>query len=479
MSEAALLFEEREYTAADLEVRAARLAATLRDREVRRGDRVALMCSNRPEFVLAVLAVWRVGAVVVLLSPAWKQAEVRHALRITRPAHALGEHPVLAAELPMVSLDDPLVFGREPQRSPRVPDTGISTAAACDPGSDAVLVFSSGTTGLPKAVRHTHGSLAAAVGHWRDALGFTARDRIQVLTPPSHILGLLNILLALRTGARVRLHRRFDLELMLRHIESDRVTVEMVVAPIALALAAHPELESRDLSSLRYFMWGATPVSAGVAEAVTRRTGVGWLPAYGTSELPVIACNRIGQARLDTVGPPVPGVRVRVVSPETGKVLGANGIGEIQACSPALMAGYLPDTAEAPVTADGWYRTGDLGALDDQGRLRLTDRLKEMIKVRGFQVAPAEVEAVLHTHAAVADCAVFGVPDRADGEAIVAAVAAARAADPGELADYVGARLASYKRPRHVVFVPRIPRLPSGKVLRRVLKEQYGRPSDE
>ncbi|MFD0364703.1 class I adenylate-forming enzyme family protein [Nocardia sp. GCM10030253] len=462
----ALAFEECEYSLPHLDALAGGLAAVLRARGVRSGDRVALMSSNRPEFVIAVHAVWRLGAAVVLLSPAWKQAEVEHALSITRPAYAVGDHPVLAGLMPMLSLEEPIAAA-----------SGVHPAP--EPGADGVLVFSSGTTGLPKAVRHTHASLAAAVEHWRAALRFTAQDRIQVLTPPSHILGLLNILLALRTGAWLRLHRRFDLDLMLRHIEKDRVTVEMAVAPIALALAAHPDLESYDLSSLRYIMWGATPVSASVAETVTRRTGVGWLPAYGTSELPVIACNPVGRARLDSVGRPAPGVRVRVVAPESGKVLGPGEIGEIHARSPGLMAGYLPEAATASVLRDGWYRTGDIGALDADGWLRLTDRLKELIKVRGFQVAPAEVESVLHAHPAVTDCAVFGVPDTADGEAIVAAVAVSEAIGPDELIEYVGARLASYKRPRRVVFVPRIPRLPSGKVLRRVLKEQYGRTSDE
>ncbi|WP_067693651.1 class I adenylate-forming enzyme family protein [Nocardia jejuensis] len=462
----ALAFEEREYTLPELEALAGGLAATLRARGARRGDRIALMSSNRPEFVIAVRAVWRIGAAVVLLSPAWKRTEVEHALEITRPAHAVGDHPVLADLMPMLSLDDPIV-----------PARGVYSAPG--PGTDAVLVFSSGTTGLPKAVRHTHASLAAAVEQWREALRFTVRDRIQVLTPPSHILGLLNILLALRTGAWMRLHRRFDLERMLRHIEKDRITVEMAVAPIAMALAAHDDLESYDLSSLRYIMWGATPVTASIAETVTLRTGVGWLPAYGTSELPVIACNPIDRSRLDSVGRPVPGVRVRVVSPESGQVLGTDEVGEIQARSAALMAGYLPDSATASATSDGWYRTGDIGTVDAGGWLRLTDRLKEMIKVRGFQVAPAEVETVLHAHPAVADCAVFGIPDSADGESIVAAVTVSAPIDPGELVAFVGARLASYKRPRHVVFVPEIPRLPSGKVLRRVLKERHGRTSDE
>ncbi len=180
-------------------------------------------------------------------------------------------------------------------------------------------MFSSGTTGLPKAVRHTHGSLRAAIGHWRDALELTDKDRIQVTTPPSHILGLLNIATALELGIWMRLHRRFDLDRMLHHIEADRITVEMAVAPIALALANHPELEDYDLTSLRFIMWGATPVTPSVAETVTKRTGVPWVPAYGASELPVIACNPLRNARLDSAGKPVPGVSLRVVSLDNSK----------------------------------------------------------------------------------------------------------------------------------------------------------------
>ena len=150
--------------------------------------------------------------------------------------------------MPMLSLDEPITPGQR-------------TFEAPNPDSDALLVFSSGTTGMPKAVRHTHGSLAVAVRHWRDALHLSSADRMQIMTPPSHILGLLNIVMALETGAWIRLHRRFDVDLMLHHIETDRITIEMAVAPIALALAAHPKLESYDLSSLRYIMWCATPVT--------------------------------------------------------------------------------------------------------------------------------------------------------------------------------------------------------------------------
>lgn len=466
---AALVFEERRFSLLELDALADGLAGTLTARGVAAGQRVAVMASNRPEFVAVVLAIWRLGATAVLISPAWKRDEVDHALALTDPAHAVGDHPVLAGLMPMLHLDESV--------SPGAPVT-----RSLPPRADAVLVFSSGTTGLPKAVRHTHAALDEAVGHWRAALQLTRHDRIQIATPPSHILGLLNILTALRTGARMRLHPRFDIDRMLQHIESDRITVEMAVAPIALAIASHPRLEFYDLSSLRYIMWGATPVSPNVAEAVTRRTGVGWVPAYGTTELPVIACSPLQGSRLDSVGRPVPGVDVRVVSLENGRPVGPGEVGEIQARATSLMAGYLPEAATAEAIRDGWYRTGDVGSLDHDGWLRITDRLKEMIKVRGFQVAPAEIETVLHGHPAVDDCAVFGVPDGINGEAIVAAVAVKVPVDEqavaGDLTALVDEKLASYKHLSRVVFVDDIPRLPSGKVLRRVLKETYGCTSD-
>lgn len=466
---AALVFEDRRFSLPELDALAAGWAATLAKDGVTAGQRVAVMASNRPEFLAVLLAIWRLAATAVLISPAWKRDEVDHALALTDPGHAVGDHPVLAALMPMLHMDEPV--------APAEP-----TAGAAPPASDAALVFSSGTTGLPKAVRHTHASLGEAVRHWRQALQLTHHDRIQVATPPSHILGLLNLLTAWETGAFVRLHPRFDIDQVLRHIESDRITVEMAVAPIALAIASHPHLESYDLSSLRYIMWGATPVTAHVAETVTRRTGVSWLPAYGTTELPVVACNPIDDPRLDTVGRAVPGVDLRVVSLETGEPVGAGEVGEIQARSASLMAGYLPAEATSDAVRDGWYRTGDVGWLDTGGWLRITDRLKEMIKVRGFQVAPAEIETVLHAHPAVKDCAVFGIPDGLNGEAVVAAVAASEPIDAEavatELTARVGERLASYKHLSRVVFVPDIPRLPSGKVLRRVLKERYGCTSD-
>jgi acyl-CoA synthetase (AMP-forming)/AMP-acid ligase II len=225
-------------------------------------------------------------------------------------------------------------------------------------------------------------------------------------------------------------------------------------------------------------MWGATPVTQAVAETVTERTGVRWLPAYGASEVPVIAANPVGRPeawRLDSAGLPPAGVELRVADLDSGGVLPPGEIGEIQVRSPSVMAGYLPDDATAEAFAGGWYRTGDVGWLEPEGWVHLTDRSKEMIKVNGFQVAPAEVESVLLRHPAVLDCAVFGVADERAGEVPAAAVAL----DPGqplaegELEGLIAESLATYKHLHYLVVVDEIPRLPSGKVLRRALRDEW------
>jgi acyl-CoA synthetase (AMP-forming)/AMP-acid ligase II len=454
---------------------------------VRPGDRVAVMLSNRIELVVMVHAVSKLRAASVLLSPAWKAAEVDHALGLTAPVHAVADGAAVALlreRLPVTDVDavDAVAWSAQ-HHAPDV--VGDDTA-------EAVLVFSSGTTGMPKAVRHTHRSLGLAARHWVAALGLTGDDRFQVATPPSHILGLLNLLAAAAAGATVRLHPRFDLDEVLRCIVSDRLTLEMAVAPIALAMANHPRLEEHDLSSLRFILWGATPVTPSVADTVTARTGVRWLQGYGASELPVIACNPVHEPdrwRLDSPGLPVPGVELRAVALDTGAVLAPGEVGEIQARSPSLMAGYLPEDANQEAFVDGWYRTGDVGWLEPDGWVHLTDRAKEMIKVNAFQVAPAEIEAVLHGHPAVLDCAVFGIPDERAGEVPVAAVQL----DPthpvtsDELQRLLADSLATYKQIRQVVVVESIPRLPSGKVLRRTLRDEllmtkheidHGRPHD-
>jgi long-chain acyl-CoA synthetase len=481
----AVLAGDDVWTFAELDRAGNAAAAHFAAQGIGRGDRVAVMTTNRPEFVAVVCGASKLGATPVLLSPAWKAREVATALGLTRPTYAVADGtgvPLLAEHVGtdrVLDLDDAEAgVAIDPQRATAVTGVPPTTGVPTRPDDDAVLVFSSGTTDVPKAVRHTHASISLATTHWCHALGLGHDDRFQVATPPSHILGLLNLLAAAAAGATVRLHRRFDLEQELRAIHDERMTLEMAVAPIALAMANHPELERYDLSSLRYVMWGATPVTASVAERVSARTGVRWLPAYGTSEVPVIAANPVEDPetwRLDSAGLPVGDVALRVVDLDSGDVLAPGQVGEIHVHSASAMAGYLPDEATADAFADGWYRTGDVGYLEEAGWVHLTDRCKEMIKVSGFQVAPAEIEAVLLGHPAVVDCAVFGVRDERAGEVPAAAVQleAGAAVDTDELVQLVADSLATYKRLHHVVVVEAVPRTPSGKVLRRALRDEW------
>ena len=481
----ALLYGEQRYTFRELDGLANSFARALRARDVGPGRRVALYASNRPEWIVALFGILKAGASAVLVSPAWKLTEVRHAVGLTAPHLTIGE--AVSAEVVeaagaargAICLDDPAPAGWSSFWEMLDPEPGRRLELDLDPETtEAVLPFSSGTTGLPKAVRHAHRSLLVSALQWKIALGMTADDRLQTYTPLSHILGVANLGAGLASGAAQRLFARFDVDALLSSIERDRISLGIAVAPVALALADHPDLERYDLSSLRYFDWCATPVTPEVAERFTRRTGVRWHTAYGATEAPVLTANPVHRPdlwRTDSPGLPGADVEMRVVDLQSRETLPPGDSGEIVVRGPNLMLGYLPEEANREAFLEGgWYRTGDVGWMEPEGWLHLTDRVKEMIKVSGFQVAPAEVEGVLLGHPAVADCAVFGVPDPARGQvpraAVVRRPGAEVAAD--ELIAYAGERLAGYKRLSGVDFVDEVPRTASGKALRRVLAEK-------
>jgi long-chain acyl-CoA synthetase len=475
----AVTFEDETFSFREMDALSNAMARLLLEVGVRPGQRVGIMAMNRPEFVVALYAVLKTGAALVSMSTAWKDFELGHALELTEPTFVV--HDSTAADLlggrfkesQLIDVDASDFWTRLLDRSgERLTVEGLGDDA------EAILVFSSGTTGLPKSVRHTHRSLSAAIEHWRSSLGLTEDDRFQIATPPFHILGVLNIVTAVAAGAQVRLHRRFDLDNLLFHAARDRTTLEMAVAPIALAMSRHSDLERFDLSAMRYIVWGATPINEAVARLVTERTGVRFMPGYGTSEVPVISMNPVRRPqlwRLDAAGIPVHDVVVRIADLDTHATLPDGESGEIQVRSPSTMVGYIPEAANADAFVDGWYRTGDVGWLEPGGWVHITDRFKEMIRVNGFQVAPAEIETVLLGSPAVLDCAVFGVEDEETGEAVIAAVrlAAGGGWSGDELKRLVRTSLASYKQLSHVAVVDEIPRLPSGKVLRRTLKEQW------
>jgi acyl-CoA synthetase (AMP-forming)/AMP-acid ligase II len=290
--------------------------------------------------------------------------------------------------------------------------------------------------------------------------------------------------LGLRNGATIVTMPRFDLAQFLELIERHGVTVGFVVPPIALALARHPAIDDADLSSLRFLMCGAAPLGPELTEAVEARLGCLVVQGYGMTETsPVTHTIPIDpeRNRAGTVGPPLRGTECRLVDPESGEDVAAGERGELWIRGPQVMRGYLnnEEATAATIDADGWLHTGDVGVMDEAGYYSIVDRLKELIKYKGFQVPPAELEALLLTHPAVADAAVIGVPDEEAGELPKAfvVVAAGEELDHDELMGWVGERVAPQKRIRLVEEIEAVPKSASGKILRRELTATGGSPA--
>jgi len=484
----ALRFDDESFSFRELDDLGAAIADGFLHRGIGVGDRVLLATANRPEWITVLHGLSQVGAAAVLGNSSWREVELRHALSLTGCRAVVADRPVIdqligtSVELPelRVSLDDGAPEGWVPL-SQVVDDAATSAATVPELDADlsrleAVLPFSSGTTGLPKAVRHTHQSLTNAVVQRVAMFGLSDTDRLQLFLPLFTAFGPLVTLAAFASGASVRLFRRFDAQAVLQNMEDEGITMTFGSAGVALALRDQPNLEDFDLSSLRHMIWGATPVSIDVAEEVTRRAGIRWLVAYACTETG-IANNPVHEPerwRLDSPGLPLPDTELRVRDLESGADVPDGAQGEIVVRGPATMLGYLPEAADADAFVDdGWLRTGDIGWIEPEGWVHVTDRAKEMIKVSGFQVAPAELEQLLLTNPEVADCAVYGIPDARTGEAPKAAVVRALGSDltADEVTAYVAERLARYKHLRAVVFVDAIPRNSGGKVLRRVLRD--------
>jgi acyl-CoA synthetase (AMP-forming)/AMP-acid ligase II len=456
-----------------------RMAAALRGLGLGRGDVLALVLPNVPEFVVAFHAAATLGAIVTPVNPAFTPGEVRRQLgdsgaRLVVTLPELLEGAAAAAEGTavgrVVALGDPLLQegGGEIGQVP------------VDPARDLVaLPYSSGTTGFAKGVMLTHRNLVANVLQVERVFGLGESDTVAAVLPFFHIYGLtVNMNLALARGATVVTMRRFELDAFLDAVERHRVTRAFLVPPILLALAKHPAVDRHDTSSLRVIVSGAAPLDGDLARACAARVGCAVYQGYGLTEAsPVTHLPPDGPeagAHPDSVGPALPGTECRAVDPTTRLPLPTGADGEIAVRGPQVMQGYLhdPEATALAIDADGWLHTGDLGHIDAGGRLHIVDRLKELIKVRGFQVAPAELEAVLVSHPAVADAAVIPVTDRRGNEAPKALVVLREPVEAAELQRFVAERVAPHKRLRRVEVIDAVPRTASGKILRRVLIER-------
>jgi acyl-CoA synthetase (AMP-forming)/AMP-acid ligase II len=282
---------------------------------------------------------------------------------------------------------------------------------------------------------------------------------------------------AIARGSTLVTMPRFDLEQFLGLLQDQRITRAYVAPPIVLALAKHPLVDKYDLSSLKSVFSGAAPMDAGLEQACAERLHCEVIQGWGLTETsPVVTTNYNAPEgpKPGSVGVPLPNTEMRVVDPATGADVARGETGELLVRGPQVMKGYLnaPEATAAMLDPEGWLHTGDLGTIDEQAYVFIVDRVKELIKYKGLQVAPAELEAVLLTHPSVSDAAVVRHPDEEAGEVPKAFVVAGGPVEPEQLMAYVAERVAPYKKIRHVEFVDEIPKAASGKILRRVLMER-------
>ncbi len=471
------------YTFARLHGAVRSLGGGLSSHGVGPGTTVGILAPNIPEYAIAFHGVALAGGTVTTINPTYGTEEVAFQLQ-DAAASLLVTIPMFletarAAAL-RTGVEEIVVMGEADGATPFSSLFGEPIDQVPVDYADHVvaLPYSSGTTGLPKGVMLTHRNLVANIAQMEHTFIPAPGEVALAVLPFFHIYGmqvLMNMLLAF--GVRVVTMPRFDMVRALELVQSERITRFFAVPPMVLGLAKHPIVDDYDLSSIKQIFSGAAPLGADLAEAAAARVGCEVVQGYGMTELsPVSHCTPPGQFRPGTSGVTVSNTEIRIVHPETGADLDAGGRGELLVRGPQVMKGYLnnPDATAETIDDDGWLHTGDVAVLDD-GHVSIVDRIKELIKYKAFQVAPAELEAVLITHPAVADAAVIGVPDEEAGElpkAFIAVAPGAEAPSLEELQSHVGEHLATYKQVRVLEVLEAIPKSASGKILRRELRDR-------
>jgi len=451
-------------------------AAGLSRRGLRKGDVFAIYSPNLPEYAIAFHAVSLLGGIVTTINPAYTATELSRQLADARARYLLTTPAFLNNAMQAArenSLRDVFVFGDS--FDALLASDGDVPDVAIDPGNDVVaLPYSSGTTGLPKGVMLTHRNLVANVLQCASVFGVGEEATVLAVLPFFHIYGMVVIMnLGLREGATIVTMPRFDLKECLQTLEKYRITYAYIVPPIMLALAKSPIVDDFDLSALRVLFSGAAPLSEHIARAASARLRCAITQGYGMTETsPATHATRRGETK--GIGQPLPNTEAKIVSVTTGSELGPDQEGEICVRGPQVMKGYLnnPDATAAMIDGDGWLHTGDIGSADESGCFFVVDRVKELIKYKGMQIAPAELEAVLLAHPAIADAAVVPLADEEAGQVPKAFVVLKDESTAEDIMTYVADRVARYKRVRYVEVIDQIPRSPSGKILRRVLVER-------
>ena len=455
----------------ELESRIRRFAGGLAAHGFGRGDVMALYSYNTPEFMIAFHGAAWLGGTVTTINPAYTAEEIAKQLHDSRAS-------ILVCPADLVDRAREAANGTHIQQVLAFEDVEgdeVDTVGV-EPHDVVALPYSSGTTGMPKGVMLTHSNLIANLLQFESSGMATSEDVLLGVLPMFHIYGLVAIVnTGVYRGCTVVTMPRFDLEQYLSHVEKYRVTVAHIVPPIVLALAKHPVVDRYDTSALHTIFSGAAPLGRELCQAVAERLGVRVKQGYGMTETsPATHISPVDDEsdKHGSVGHLVAGTECRLVNTETGLDAEPGRDGEIWIRGPQVMRGYLnnPEATTATLDADGWLHTGDVAFRDEDGHFFIVDRVKELIKYKGFQVPPAELEALLLTHPAVADAAVVGIPDDEAGELPKAFVVLRGEASADELKAHVAAHVAHYKQLHDVVFIDAIPKSPSGKILRRMLK---------
>jgi acyl-CoA synthetase (AMP-forming)/AMP-acid ligase II len=476
----------RALTYGQLAAGVGRMAAGLAARGFGKGDVFAVYSPNLPEYAVAFYGVSAAGGATTTVNPLDTADELATQLGDAGARFLLTVPPLLGRAIEAATgsgVEEVFVFGEAKGATPfasLLAATGPAPpTAGIDPASDLVaLPYSSGTTGLAKGVMLTHRNLIATLAQWNAVLPTGPQDRLIAVLPFFHTYGMgLLMGWALWCGATLVSMPRFDLEEFLSTLQDQRITRALLVPPILHALATHPLVARYDLSALKLIGSGTAPLDPGLARACAERIGCPIVQGYGLTETTTAVCSTAGAPlgpRHGSVGVLLPGTQARVVDPDSGQDIGTSAPGELWVRGPQVMRGYLnagPATA-AMLGPDGWLRTGDLCRVDPDGYLFVIDRVKELIKYKGHQVAPAELEAVLLAHPQVADAAVVRSPDPEAGEVPKAFVVANGPVDAEALMAWTAERVAPYKRIRRVEFVDKIPKGPYGKVLRHILLQR-------
>jgi acyl-CoA synthetase (AMP-forming)/AMP-acid ligase II len=451
-----------------------------------RGDVLAIFSPNLPDYAVACHAVAVLGGAAATINPLYTAEELLYQLQDSKAKYLLTIAPLLERvrePAARAGIREIFVFGEAPAGASAFAGLQRHGSAipkiSIDPKNDLVaLPYSSGTTGRSKGVMLTHHSLAANLVQARPNGMMNEDDVVLGVLPFFHIYGQVLIMnLGLYVGATVVTMQRFELEPFLKILQYHKISVAPLVPPIVLALAKHPAVANYNLSALRRILTGAAPVAESTMRACMQRLNCRVMQGYGMTEASGAThmhAHDTPSEKLASVGTCVRNSETMIAEVATGKALGPNQQGEVWTRGPNIMRGYLnrPEETAAAVDRDGWYRTGDIGYMDTDGYLYIVDRLKELIKYSAYQVAPAELEAVLVAHPAVADAAVIPSPDEEHGEVPKAFVVKKSEVSAEQLMAYVAERVAPYKKIRLLEFVDQIPKSPSGKILRRVLVEK-------